>query len=188
MAIFVINEMIQLFPSSPITKNFQKGMVLMKKTLILLLFLLCYTYSAGNAKTYQIIPGYGIDGVIYIGNTKEQVLKSWGEPAMIVPMENILGPAAKAWQAYLYPKYMINLIFSKEDKIIFIGAKSDLYSTPEGIKAGSSLDTVVKTYGNDYFKEASNDKECDYKIKYDKLGYEFSIKNDYVFEIVIWVK
>lgn len=162
-------------------------MVKMKKTLILVFFLLCYTYSICNAKQYQIIPGYGIDGVIYIGNTKQQVLKSWGDPAMIIPLGNVFGPAAKDWQAYFYPKYMINLIFSKEDKIIFIGAKSDLYSTPEGIKAGSSLDNVIKTYGNDYFKEASNDKEYDTKIKYDKLGYEFHIKDNYVFETIIWV-
>ena len=147
-------------------------MIFLKKALIcMVMLILCTSIAFGN--TNEMKPGYGIEGVIYLGNTRDQVIQAWGEPDMVLPLELYFGPSAEGWKGYFYVDYDISLAFNQYDKIIHIATKSNKYFTPEGIKVGHSFDDVVKVYGNDYFKERCVDEEWDYKLRYEKEGFEF---------------
>ena len=158
----------------------------MRKVILCLFILTILTSSAALAN--QIKPDYGIDGVIYLGNTKDQVIASWGQPTMSIPAEVFLGVLGKNCEGYFYTKYSIGLIFDKDGRIIYIATSSTKHATVEGIKVGDGLNAVLNTYGSDYYKEKTIDPKYDYRIRYEKLGYEFRFKNDKVTDIGVFYK
>ena len=159
----------------------------MKKFLIIFFLFMILAVSSASAQ-YVMTPDYGIEGVIYLGNSRNDVLNSWGEPTAIVPLSLALGVYGEGSDLYVYRSYSLSLFFNKEDKLSYISASSGNYATPEGIRAGDSLDEVIYTYGNDYFKERTYDPNYDYRIRYEKLGFEFRFKDDIVTDIGIFYK
>jgi len=143
--------------------------------------------SVTTSGTYIIKPFRGIEGVIYLGNTKDQVWNVWGEPSMIESMAQYFGPDAEEWRGYFFKNYNIYLLFNEEDKITAIGAISSAYTTEKGIKTGDSVETLVSTYGSNYSQKPGG-KDADYKINYSSMGLEFNIKNGKIAGIVIWAE
>lgn len=144
--------------------------------------------TTGNSSgtSFLMVPGYGVENLVYLGNTKDQITGVWGEPAAILPLEAFFGPIAKDWKAYIYPERSLNLAFNEYDKIFYIVTESDIYATPGGIKVGDSVNKLISTYGEDYYREpVYNDEKFDYKIVYDKIGLECKFKNDIIVELAI---
>lgn len=160
----------------------------MKKYLISLFFCVILLSSVTLAGNYQVKGDYGVEGLVYLGNTKEQITSAWGEPTASIPLELYLGSFGEDAEAYFYASYGTGVFFDAEDVIVYIAVSGESYITAEGIRISDTLDKVTGTYGSDYFKERPYDPKNDYRLRYEKLGYEFSFRDGKVIAIGVFRK
>ncbi len=160
----------------------------MKKITVILMVLIFLSSFAASTGEYKMVGGYGIDDLIYLGNTEDQIEEYWGEPTATIPLEVFLGSYGKDGAAYFYAPYGITLLFDGKGKLVYIAVASGDYVTAEGIKVGDGENKVISTYGSDYFKERAFDPKNDYRLRYEKSGYEFSIRDGKVIGIGVFYK
>jgi hypothetical protein len=86
----------------------------------------------------RIVPGLSVGGV-KLGMTPGQVRQVWGPPSRVLRPE----ASIEAWQ---YDQYR-STVFIGLGEVYIIQTNSPRFATPEGIKVGTVLASVLKVYG-----------------------------------------
>ena len=101
--------------------------------------------GTSTGKSGTIVPGSGIQGVAYLGDSFNSVKASWGSPdgAMNMAVE-------KCDKIYFYSSLGIGVGVDTANRVTYLGSNSPSYSTVEGLAVGSTFQQVEATYGKQY--------------------------------------
>ncbi|HPZ08671.1 MAG TPA: hypothetical protein PL110_11195 [Candidatus Eremiobacteraeota bacterium] len=91
-----------------------------------------------------LIPGRGIEGVVYVGSKINDIMAKWGEPDGIMNINSNT-------KSYIYGD--LSLLAPSSGIIDMIMSYSAGYKTSSGIGIGSSFQQVVNTYGKQYYEQ-----------------------------------
>ncbi len=103
-------------------------------------------------------------------------------------MTEIMGPAQLRPQApgtvHLYPQAGM-VVYSENDRVVAVTARSPAYKTRSGVGVGSDVDTVLKTLSGDYEMEGSGKN---YRLHNWSEGWHLEVVDDKVAYIQITTK
>lgn len=126
------------------------------------------TQENGDFDKGVIIPGYGISGVIYIGNKINDIISAWGEPDGTFNLgEELVSTYGD-----------IGVVPDNSGRIKIILVIADTYKTANGIKVGSGFQEVKAIYGTQYMTQTSpQENSGTFEILY-QSGLMFSINRE----------
>lgn len=124
---------------------------------------------------FLIIPGKRA-GTFQLGESIESLESRIGK-GIIAPREN--------FQIYSFKDWMVDLCVQK-DLIMMILVMNPKFATKEGIKIGSSVSPVVRTFGRKYEYQKVENGDIDYIIQYWDSGISFSIKNEQIMKLKVF--